>query len=754
MSDFKSSLLETTDSRYTFICKLFDRALSNLSKMPRLWLMYLDFLIYNRSFTGSRRIVAKALQSLPITQHGRIWDIVINKFIGSEDFVVPVKTCKRLLYRYLQYEPEYADAVVSFLVDRGDIASAVELMVKRIETLDADASSSQLLLLIEMISKNSNKLKSLEHLDLPGIIRTGLLRYPAKLGDLWNSLADYYIRLGMFSKAIEVYEEALESVQTVVDFSVIFAAYQNFLELIVQTKLAQNSEDVEMDLQRLELLLDRRGEILSSVLLRQNPHNIIEWIKRARLPRISQDSNQVVYTLRLALDTVDPTHSKLVGRMSSLWTELAKHYLANSDLDGCRAVLEQAVNSPFKTVDELATVWTEWLLVELRLASASEASDDVKWKSLLEVARRSISQYRGSAKGTIQASLYRSVKLWHLAVDIETSIHGTTKPDLVRAMYNSMMDLRVITPQTVLNFAKFELDHLLFEKAIQVIEKGLALFPWPHCKDVWLFYLSLVVGHPRRFSTERVRDLFEQSLIGCPANLRSLFFFHYFKFEADRGLARNAIGILKRAAEFVPMEERAGFWFLAIRETTELLGSPAARQLFQAAIDNYAQFGAGGDIFIVEFCAEYCTMEVKLGQVERGRALLEHGSQYANPNRTDMAFFWDFWKNFEIQNGSEETYKQMKRVRRAVEVQYSDKHFNTLDVGMEHPSFDAEAVEVSQEPVKGIDVSKLRQMAQLHKKDVNMESGAFIPAESFQGTKEGYLFTNGASGLGYYKDAA
>ena len=73
---------------------------------------------------------------------------------------------------------------------------------------------------------------------------------------------------------------------------------------------------------------------------------------------------------------------------------------------------------------------------------------------------------------------------------------------------------------------------------------------------------------------------------------------------------------------------------------------------------------------------------------------------------------------------------------------------------MEHPSFDAEAVEVSQEPVKGIDVSKLRQMAQLHKKDVNMESGAFIPAESFQGTKEGYLFTNGSSGLGYYKDAA
>ena len=44
------------------------------------------------------------------------------------------------------------------------------------------------------------------------------------MGRLWTSLADYFIRRGMFERARDVYEEGLTSVMTVRDFSLVYDA--------------------------------------------------------------------------------------------------------------------------------------------------------------------------------------------------------------------------------------------------------------------------------------------------------------------------------------------------------------------------------------------------------------------------------------------------------------------------------------------------------------------------------------------------
>lgn len=46
-----------------------------------------------------------------------------------------------------------------------------------------------------------------------------LFRYTDQLGQLWNSLADYYIRGGLFERARDIYEEAIQTVTTVRDFT-------------------------------------------------------------------------------------------------------------------------------------------------------------------------------------------------------------------------------------------------------------------------------------------------------------------------------------------------------------------------------------------------------------------------------------------------------------------------------------------------------------------------------------------------------
>lgn len=140
-----------------------------------------------------------------------------------------------------------------------------------------------------MISKNPDKVHSLK---VDAIIRGGLRRYTDQIGQLWNSLADYYIRAGLFERARDIYEEAIQTVLTVRDFTQVFDAYAQFEESVLCAKMEESSKEkpteesdleLELRLARFEDLMDRRPLLLNSVLLRQNPHNVHEWLKRVKL---------------------------------------------------------------------------------------------------------------------------------------------------------------------------------------------------------------------------------------------------------------------------------------------------------------------------------------------------------------------------------------------------------------------------------------------------------------------------------------
>jgi len=733
--------------------------------------MYIEFLLTNRRSTMLRRIVNRALQSLPVTQHNRIWDIVINKFIYQDDFPVAIATCKKLYSRYIQIEPSSRDPYVDFLIQKEEFTDAVIELIRIVES-EEEGASMNYFKLIGLLSQKSDRLNPhlVNTVDLPGIIRAGLSRFPDELGNLWNSLADYYIRMGMFGRAIEIYEEALSCLSTVSDFSIVFNSYQNFLDLIIKMRMEMGGENpnLQMDLERLELLVDRRSELLSSVLLRQNPNNVTEWIKRTKLPRIASNPDLVVKTFTNALMTVGSgndaeSESSAVGRISTLWTEFARYYfIILVDLEAGRSVFEKAIQYPFKSADDLANVWIEWILLEVKLAIIDvDTPEPERWRNVVEVSRRAISQYRGSPKGTVQSQLFKSVKLWNLALDIEESLNGANSPELVRGIYETMMDLKVITPLLLLAFARFELSKN-FEKSLQILEKGIEFFPWPHKRDILVFYLETVIKNPRgrNLSTERIRDLYEQAISDCPKKFAGNFYFSFFKFEINHGLARSAISILTRAATLeLPTAEKSSFYYLAISETMRLLGGGASRKIFEDAIAAFTD--AKLEKQIVEFCLEYCRLEQELGEIKRARKLLEHASQFANPKNSNE--FWEFWKNFEIQNGDETSFKEMKRSRRTVEVLYSDRHFNTIDTGMEMSEEEGIIVEdanvsVSAAPVLttgGIDLAKLKQSALRYKagEPTGVTGGeGFSPSQKFSGSRPGYVFTTRSAGTGYYRD--
>jgi pre-mRNA-splicing factor SYF1 len=80
------------------------------------------------------------------------------------------------------------------------------------------------------LSKNPTKIYSVK---VESILRQGIKCYIDQVGQLWNSLAAYYIGLGNFEKARDIYEEGMSKVLTVCDFTQIFDAYSQFEESLI-----------------------------------------------------------------------------------------------------------------------------------------------------------------------------------------------------------------------------------------------------------------------------------------------------------------------------------------------------------------------------------------------------------------------------------------------------------------------------------------------------------------------------------------
>jgi len=533
-----------TDPGYEAVNTVFERALVFMHKMPRIWIDYCKFLTKQGKVVSTRRVFDRALRALPPTQHDRIWPLYI-KFVTQHNIQ---ETAVRVFRRYLQMFPEKSEEYVEYLLSVDRMDEAARVLAKCVNNPDFVSlhgkSSHQLWAeLCELLSKNPTKITSL---NVDAIIRGGLRRYTDQVGHLWNSLADYYIRSGLFERARDVYEESVQTVTTVRDFTQVFDAYAQFEELALSKKMEEvaaaaspsDTDEVEIELRmaRFENLMDRRPLLLNSVLLRQNPHNVPEWQKRVEL--LEGKSRDIVNTYTEAVQTVDPKQA--VGKLHSLWVNFAKFYEKNKQPDDARIIFEKATHVAYLKVEDLAAVWCEWVEMELR---------QNKYQEGLKLLQRASAppprkvNYHDSAE-TVQMRLHKSLKIWSLYADLEESF-GTFKS--TKAVYDRILDLKIATPQIIINYGLFLKENNYFEEAFKAYEKGISLFKWPNVYDIWNTYLSEFLARYGGNKLERARDLFEQCLEGCPTKYAKNIYLLYAKLEEEHGLARHAMAVYDRA---------------------------------------------------------------------------------------------------------------------------------------------------------------------------------------------------------------
>lgn len=662
--------------------------------------MYLLTLTEQKLVTKTRRTFDRALCALPVTQHDRIWEPYLV-FVSQRG--VPIETSLRVYRRYLKYDPGHIEDFIEFLVNSSLWQEAAERLAgvlndDKFYSIKRKTKHSLWLELCDLLTQHA---KEVSGLNVDAIIRGGIRKFTDEVGRLWTSLADYYIKRNLFEKARDVFEEGMTTVVTVRDFSVIFDAYSQFEESMLRVQMDVESEDeldggeengeeddddddeddrldvakielklkrfwlsdgkdVELRMARFEHLLDRRPELANSVLLRQNPHNVEQWHRRVKL--FEGNPTKQILTYTEAVRTVDPM--KAVGKPHTLWVAFAKLYEDHKDVVNARVIFDKAVQVNYKTVDNLAGVWCEWAEMELRHKN---------FKGALELMRRATAEpsvevkRKVAADGNepVQIKLHKSLRLWAFYVDLEESL-GTLES--TRAVYERILDLRIATPQIIINYAMLLEEHKYFEDAFKVYERGVKIFKYPHVKDIWVTYLSKFVKRYGKSKLERARELFEHAVEVTPAESVKPLYLQYAKLEEDYGLAKRAMKVYDQSTKAVPPHEKLSMYEIYIARAAEIFGVPKTREIYEQAIESGLP-----DKDVKTMCMKYAELEKSLGEIDRARGVFIYASQFADP-RSDSDI-WNKWHEFEVNHGNEDTFREMLRMKRSVSASYSQTHF-------------------------------------------------------------------------------
>ncbi|SCV67370.1 BQ2448_6016 [Microbotryum intermedium] len=494
----------------------------------------------------------------------------------------------------------------------------------------------------------------------------GLNIYLDQVGRLWTGLATYWIKRGEFDHARSLFEEGISTVVTLRDFTQIFDAYAEFSESYISglmESLDDDEDEKELDtrMDDFEKLMDRRPFLVNDVLLRRNPHDVQEWEKCVALH--GDDDEAIAQTYNRAIKAIAPR--KATTHFHTLWIHFAKFYeqggsqgQSEKDLKGARRILDKATQVPFKKVDELAEVWCEWAEMEVRNDNYDEAIKVMQRATTIPKKWKEISFH--DEKLSPQTRLFKSIKLWSFYVDLEESI-GTIES--TKAVYDQIFELKIATAQIVINYANFLEENQYWEESFKIYERGVDLFTYPIAFEIWNAYLSKFIKRYGGDKLERARDLFEQALQNCPAKFTKPLFLLYGQLEEEHGLAKRAMAVYDRATRAVESKDRMEMFTYYIAKATANFGLPATRPIYERAIEELP------DRQTAQMCLRFAALERKLGEIDRARAIFAHASQFCDP-RVEPDF-WNAWNTFEIETGSEDTFREYLRIKRAVQAAFN-----------------------------------------------------------------------------------
>ena len=483
-------------SEWALINGYFEQCIILCNRFPRIWYYFCQFLMHQPTRTTyTRRTFDRALRALPVTQHKDIWELY-TKFAANAGG----ETTIRVWRRFVRMQPTHAERFCNILLELNPprTAEAARVLTAILESPEKYANPmgktnfEYWSLLCKIIVEHPEGIQvpqedhlvpshefamvqRTDSLDVEKILRTGLKMFKDQVGVLWNSLARWFILQGDFDRAQAIYEEAMRHVRTVKDFSLVFDAYAQMEETVLNDAMEKlgifegkelpegylDETDVDLRLARFESLMDRRPFLANEVLLRQNPHNVNEWKARANLYLESKNDQIVMETYTKAVEAINPFQS--IGNVKEIWVEFAQYFNGRKMVKEAREVFEKAVIAKYLHVDDLAYVWCQWAEMEIQNGNYQYARDLIGRATAPTSGKLGI-RYDDDTKSP-QQRLFKCIRLWSFYADLEEST-GTVES--ARAVYDRILELKIATPQIIINYATFLEENNFYEEVFKV----------------------------------------------------------------------------------------------------------------------------------------------------------------------------------------------------------------------------------------------------------------------------------------------
>ena len=711
---------------YEEVNKIHEQALIYMLKMPMIWVKYIQFLMEQNLVTKTRLVLNKSLQMLPITQHKKIWDIYIP---WAESLSGCHKSKIEIFKRYLKFNSDYKEKFVHYLVGIKEFNYAIELIIEILndENFFSKENKSQYYYWImicqiinnypELINANKNE----KNINVDKLIRHGIKKYTDEVGNLWVTLANYYIKIGFIDKAREIFEEALEKVLTVRDFSLVFNSYLSFEQEIMKQNIfnrdnddnndndmadidnkVQNNdsnklEDFELkelesafeelkikgieskednkdkknsknkikkekknkdintstsnddnnnnilndgkfNFIRVNNLIQRRPFLLNSTILRRNPNNCNEWLKRIDLIKEKKDFNLIKNMYEEALNTIKINEA--YGKLSDIYISYAHFYEENNDLKKANEIFYKGCNLNFKKTDENVNMWCLWCEMNVRQKKYKDAYKIIKY-----ICTNNINKYYRYNK---------NLKLWSLYVDLETNLKKDNEKQVIY-IYNKMIEYKIANIETIFNYVTYLETIKNYDKIYNIYEQSMDLFTWPNVYDLCLCYIIDYINHYKETKIEIFRDII-QNIIVSSGHMK-IFYYIYAFYEEKYGLFNHCIDILKEASQNVKEEEKPEIHSVIIAKSAKYFGIGKIRLAFDDAMNNLEKS------YVLEIGLKYIAIEIKLKEINRARGIFKYLGKLFNPdNKEYKEEFWEMWDNFEKLYGDVNTYQEMKNL--------------------------------------------------------------------------------------------
>ena len=700
--EYVKSNYNIPNKHYEEVNRIHEQALIYMMKMPIIWMNYIQFMMEQNSITKTKIIFNKALQAIPITQHKKLWEIYIP---WVESLIGCHKSKIEIFKRYIKFNPDYKEKFVNYLIGIKEFNLAIHLIIEILneENFYSKENKSQYyywILLCQIINNYPEDLnlgKYNKDLNVDKVIRHGIKKYTDEVGNIWVTLANYYIKIGLIEKAREIFEEALEKILTPRDFSLIYNSYLNFEQEMMKQNLFYNN-DINNDnyeltdnkenknLQSLELnelenalnelnikesddykkeekfkkekllekqsqdksnlqkfnfirvnnLIQRRPFLKNSTILRRNPNNVSEWLKRIELMKEKKDLNLIKNLYEECLNTIKINLA--YGRLSEIYISYSNFFEENNNIKKANEIFYKGCNLNFKNTEENVNMWCLWCEMNVRQKRYQDAYHIIKF-----ICTNNANKYYKYNK---------NIKLWSLYVDLEMNLNQNNEKQIIY-IYSKMIEYKIANIETIFNFIIYLESIKNYEKIYNIYEQSLDLFRWPNSYDICICYLVDFINHYKSDKTEIFRDII-QNIIILSGHLK-IFYYIYAFYEEKYGLYNHCIDILKEASQNVKEEEKPEIHSVIIAKCAKYFGIGKVRLAFDDAMNNLEKS------YVLEIGLKYISIEIKLKEINRARGIFKYLGKLFNPdNKEYKEEFWEMWDNFEKIYGDSITYQEMK----------------------------------------------------------------------------------------------